>query len=104
MSVFVIKGRQGRNSNKAGPDGEDMEECSLTGLILMACSACFPVEGRTTSPRMAPPTKVWALPHESLIKNMPYIWILRGIFLNCASLLSNNSSLYQVGIKLASPK
>ena len=43
----------------------------LTGLIPMACSACFLIEPRTTSPGMTPPTMGWALSHWSLIKKMP---------------------------------
>jgi hypothetical protein len=31
----------------------------LTGVFLMACSACFLIEPRTTSPGMAPPTMSW---------------------------------------------
>jgi hypothetical protein len=40
----------------------------LTVLLLMACSAYFHIDPRTTSPGMAPPTMHWALPHQSLIK------------------------------------
>jgi hypothetical protein len=32
----------------------------LTGLLPLACSACFLIEPRTTSPGMVPPQ--WALP------------------------------------------
>ena len=41
---------QGR-SLEAGADAEAMERCPL-----LACSACFLIEPRTTSPGMAPPT------------------------------------------------
>jgi hypothetical protein len=44
----------------------------LTGLLPMACSACFLIEPRTTSPGLAPPTMGWALPHQSIIKKIPY--------------------------------
>jgi hypothetical protein len=44
----------------------------LTGLFLMAFSACFLIEPRTTSPRMVPPTMDCTLPHQLLIKAMPY--------------------------------
>ena len=39
----------------------------LIGLLPMACSACFVIEPRTTSPGMAPPTVVWvsAINHQS---------------------------------------
>ena len=40
----------------------------LTGLVLMACSACSLIEPRTSSPGMAPPTMGWALPQQSLRK------------------------------------
>jgi hypothetical protein len=43
----------------------------LTGLLLIAGSACFLIEPRTTSSGMAPPTMGWALSHPSLIKEMP---------------------------------
>ena len=38
----------------------------LTGLLPVACSACFLIELRTTSPGLAPPTMGWALPHWSI--------------------------------------
>jgi hypothetical protein len=55
---------------------------------------------------MAPPTMGWALPHQSLIKTIHYRHAYRRIllknFLNWDSLLSSDSSLFQVDIKLAS--
>ena len=74
----------------------------LTGLLIKACSICFLRESRTTSPGMAPPTMHWALPHKSLIEKLSYSPILWRHFLNWGSLLSYNSSLCQVDIKLAS--
>ena len=44
----------------------------LPGLLLMACSACFLIEPRTTSPGMAPLTMGWALPYQSIMKKIPY--------------------------------
>jgi hypothetical protein len=44
----------------------------------------------------------WALPCQSLIKKMTYSLILWRHFLSWGSLLSDNSSFCQVGIKLAS--
>ncbi|XP_060238999.1 peroxisomal membrane protein 4 isoform X2 [Meriones unguiculatus] len=38
----------------------------------MACSACFLTELRTTGPEVLGPTVFWVLPHQSLIKKMPY--------------------------------
>jgi hypothetical protein len=49
----------------------------LTGLLPLACSACFLIEPKTTSPRMVPPTMV--PPHLITIKKMPYSWISGGI-------------------------
>ena len=43
---------------EAGADAEAMEGL-LTGLFLMARSACFLLDPRTTSPGMAPPTVGW---------------------------------------------
>ena len=42
----------------------------LTGLLPMACSVCFLIEPRTTSPGMAPLTMGWALPDQSLRKGL----------------------------------
>lgn len=42
----------------------------LTNLLFHVCSAL--IEPRATSPGMVPPTTGWALPHQSLIKKMPY--------------------------------
>lgn len=70
-------------------------------LILMACSACFLIVLRTTSPRVAPPTVSRVLPHLSAIKkNAPQdaqglIWW--GYPLEGGSLLPNNSSLCESG-------
>jgi hypothetical protein len=61
--LFIIKESQdgqeltqGRNL-EAGADAEAMEgRMLLTGLLPLACSACFLIEPRTPSPAMAPPT------------------------------------------------
>jgi hypothetical protein len=75
----------------------------LTGLLPTACSVCFLIERRTTSPGMAPPTMGWALPHPSLIKKMLYRLacspILGKYFLNWASLLLEDSNWCPVDIK-----
>ena len=63
----------------------------LTGK-LMACSACFLIEPRTTSSKMAPPTVGWALPHLALVEEMPHSWISWRHFLNRGSFLSDDSS------------
>jgi hypothetical protein len=38
------------------------------------------IKPKTTSFGVAPSTLVWALPHQSLIKKMPYVWSYRGVF------------------------
>jgi hypothetical protein len=57
----------------------------LTDLLTVACSACFLVESRTTSPGMTPPwvTMGWVLLHQSLRKyplGLPTVQFYRGIF------------------------
>lgn len=42
QSLFIIEGRQGKNSNRAGTwSQEQMERALITGLLPIACSACF---------------------------------------------------------------
>ena len=78
----------------------------LTGLLRMACSVCSLIESRTSNLLMAPPTMGLALSQPPLIKTTPYrftfSWILWKHFLNWGSLLSDDSSLCQVDIKVAS--
>jgi len=80
--LFIIEGSKNRNSKQgripeAGADVEAMEKCCL-----LACSVCFHIEPRTTSSGTTPSTMGWALPHQSLMKKMPYGWILWKHFLN----------------------
>jgi hypothetical protein len=46
--------KQGKNLEKRGDRGHG--QMLLIGLLLMACSACFLIKRRTTSPGIAPPT------------------------------------------------
>ena len=75
------------------------------GRCLLACSVFFLIEPRTNSPGLVPPTMGWALRPWSLRKGptgLPAAWFhRRGIFLSWGSLLSDDSSLCQVDIKLA---
>lgn len=77
----------------------------LTGLLLVACSACFLIEPRSTSPGMALPTIGRTLPHQSQIKKMPnkltYSPVLWEHF-SAEAPSSLMTSLCQVDIKLAS--
>jgi hypothetical protein len=52
----------------------------LTSLLLIACSACFLKEPRTTSPSMTPLTMDWVLPHQSLIKKTPHTLTFPGSY------------------------
>ena len=76
--------KQGRNL-ETGADAEVMEGVLLTDFLLMACSLCFLIEPKATSPGMAPPTMGWTLSHQSLIKKcateLPTAWSSEVIFL-----------------------
>ena len=57
--LFITKDvRTGtQTGQEAGADAEAMHGgMFLTGLLPLACSACFLTEPRTNSPEMAPPT------------------------------------------------
>lgn len=79
-----------------------------TGLLLIACSACFLLEARTMCLGVALLTMGWGLPHQPLIKKMPYMLAYRPAlwahFLNWGSLFSGYCRLYQVDLKLASQR
>lgn len=73
-----------------------------TGLFPWPCSACFLTKQKTTSLGVAPPTVSWTLPHPSvLVKKLPYSQSLWKLFLNWGFLLSVDSNLCEVDIKLA---
>lgn len=77
-----------------------MEGCGVLFLLLLAYSACFLIQPRTASPGAKLLTVGWVLPRQSLIKKTPHELAYRpfrgGIFLNCGSLFSDNSSLCQL--------
>jgi hypothetical protein len=92
---------QGRDL-EAGADAEAMEGAAdwlaSPGLLPLACSACFLIDPRTHQPKDGPTHNMLG---QSLIKKMPYSWILwRAFFSQLNFLLSDNSS--EVDIKLAS--
>jgi hypothetical protein len=76
ISLFII-GCQDRNSHRARTLRQVLMQkpwrVLLTGFLFMACSACFLIEPKssdgTTHSKLG-------LPHPSLIKKMPYSWIL----------------------------
>jgi hypothetical protein len=56
----------------------------LTGLLLMVCSACLLIGPQNHLPRMAPPKMAWALPHQPLIKKIPYrLTYLQSVWTYC---------------------
>lgn len=60
IKQFVLKSDEDRNSGRAGTWSRSgcrgHGGVRLTALLLMACSACFLIHPRTTSPEVAPPT------------------------------------------------
>lgn len=102
-----IEGRQGRrNSNLAGSRlvQKPWSKILLSSSLLVAYSVCFLIEFRTTSWAVVSPT-CWATPCQSLTKKTSYRLAYSPVwwrdFLKWGSLLSNDSSLCQVAIKLA---
>jgi hypothetical protein len=73
--------KQGRYSKlEAGADAEGMDRCCL-----MACSAYFLIESRTTNPGVALPMMSWALPYHPSRKHttcLPTGQLGEDIFLN----------------------
>jgi hypothetical protein len=101
-----MQSHEGRNSHSRKMEEELMQRAwkvMLNDLVLIACSACFLIEPRTTSSGMAIPTMGWALPCQSLVKKMPYRLaygpVLWRQFLKGGSFLSDDLSLCQVDIK-----
>jgi hypothetical protein len=87
-----------RTGTQTGLDPEGRDWCRghggvlLTGLLPMACSACFLIQLRSSSPGMAG----WVRPHGSLTEKMPYSCISWRHFLPWDSFLSDDFSLCQV--------
>jgi hypothetical protein len=56
--LFITKGSQDWNSSRPGSRSWCRGQGGMffTGLLLLACSACFLIESRNTSPGMAPLT------------------------------------------------
>ena len=102
MSLLIIEESQDRNSNREGTWRQElitevMEECCLVVCSSIACPACFLIEprGGTTSNGLGPPLSITSY-------EMSYSQILWRHFLSRGSLLSDNSRLCQVDIKLSS--
>jgi len=86
--------KQERNL-EAGADAEAMEKCSL-----LVCLACLLIEPRTTSPGVDPPVTSWNLPHQSLIKNMPYTVVYSTLCEGIFSVEAPCSLMTLAGVKL----
>jgi hypothetical protein len=79
MSLFIKEGNQELKEEGAqrGMEPGSRGWCRghrgmlLTGLLFMACSACFLIEPRASSPGMETRTEGWVLPYFSLIKKCP---------------------------------
>jgi len=77
----------------------------LIGLLYMAELTCFLVEPKDASPGISSPTRNWAFPHQYLIKKILCVCLQSELckhFLSWVALLSENYSLCQIDIKLAS--
>lgn len=76
----------------------------LIGLLLIACSACFLRAISTASPGMVPPSMGWAIPHQSVLKEIFHKLgdraVRWGHILSWCPCSMNDSRLCQVDIKL----
>jgi hypothetical protein len=92
MLLFITKGSQDWNSSRSGSRNwcRGHGGMFLTGLLLLACSACSLIEPRLPAQRWSHPQG--AFPPWSLIEKMPYSWISWRHFLNWSSFLCDNSS------------
>jgi hypothetical protein len=57
IMLFITKGSQDWNSSRSGGRSWCRGHGGM-GLLPLACSACFLIEPKTTSPEMVPPTRV----------------------------------------------
>ena len=72
-------------------EAEANDETTERDLLLLACSACFPEDLRTTNPGMIPLTMFLVLLHQPLIRRIPFrlvysliLWIDRNDKMLCA--------------------
>jgi hypothetical protein len=86
--LFITKGNQDWNSSRSGSRNWCRSHgwMLLTGLLHLACSACFIIETKTTIPGMKPPT-MGPPTLDQLIEKMPYSWISWKHFLKGDSFL-----------------
>lgn len=76
--ITVDQQRKSEQEVKHGQEPGGRNWCRVSEGVLLTCflltvySVCFLIEPRITSPGVAPPTKGWALIHQSLIMKMSY--------------------------------
>lgn len=82
LSQYCSSRKEVRTGSQTGnkPGGNiwcrDQGALLFTGLLIMVCSACFLRETSITKLGIVTLTNFWTLPHLSLIKKMPFSWIL----------------------------
>ena len=93
-------GKEPSRDPEVGMEAETKTGVLFTGLFSVACCACFLIHPWTACSGVAPPTVGMALPHHSLIKNMPHkqahisVWWRQ--FLNQGFLFLEDPSLCQL--------
>jgi hypothetical protein len=94
--LFITKGSQDWNSSRSGSRSwcRGHGGMLLTGLLPLACSACFFIEPRQPAQGWSHPQG--AFPPWSLIEKMPYSWISWRHFLKGGPFPCDNSSLCPV--------
>ena len=99
-----------KGGTQAGQEQEGHGGVLLTALLLIACSTCFLIEPTSTSPKVVPLTMAWALPHQPLVKKMPFrlvhslfLWTHLSVEALCRGIFSQMTlACVIVDIKLAS--
>jgi len=95
--LFITKENQDWNSSMSGSSSWCRDHGGmLLACFPMACSACFLIEPKTTSPKMLQSTMGWTLPPWSLVEKISYSWVSWRHFLNWDCFFCDNSSLCQV--------
>jgi len=96
--------KSGQELNKTGTRKQDMIQRPWSGAVYCLTShgvfSLLSYRTQDHQPRDDTTHMYWSLLHWSLIKKMPYSCMLWMHFLNWSFLLSDNSSLHQIDIKL----
>ena len=89
---------QGRNQ-KAGASAEVMEDAA-NGFAPRGFLSLLSYRNQDHQPQVVPPTMAWALPHQSLIKKMPYGITYSLVFLFVCFVFLDRVSLHSLGCNL----